>query len=580
MNFFQQQDRARNKSLLLIIGFILSIVIIIAIIDLAIIVSQNDPTIINNLDLINLGIFIVIITGSIAKYIQLRHGGKSIVDMLKAMPIYRDNKQTKIRQLINIVDEISIASGVTCPNLYIMSEEAGINAFVSGYTPNDTVLVVTQGALDNLSRDELQGVIAHEYSHIYNSDTKINLRLLIVLAGLVSLSQMGEVMLRSKNDRKGQVALIGLIFVAFGAIGLFFGCMLKAAISRQRESLADASSVQFTRNPEGLVTALLKIQQQGEQTFLKNEHAEQISHMCFSKAQKSAFAGLFATHPPIESRIAALDPDNIFQAKANKPKTTPNNIINNIGNPNSDSFITAAAMLQNMPDKLTSMLENIASAQAIIYAILAIQDEDIDINLLETPDAIKQLIIQNLAITQLKDPAYRLAILELAIPTLKLLNTNQRDILIKNIYTLITADNKLSLFEAAEYTILNQRLQADAYMDNQSKYFSWLRLKTEVCHIMAYLASESSTDPNIQQQAFMAGLQKIQPNMQINLTDIKLDMFQLIRDLKKLRLMSPNLKQLFLNACLSCINYDGEIRYNETELLRAICASLDCPMPI
>lgn len=606
MDFFQRQDRAKLKTRFLVIGFFLSIIIIIFVLDLIIYLLQPDPQILRYLPYLNAVIFIIIVFGSLIKYFKLRNGGKSIADMLNAMPVLRSNQDFKLQQLINIVDEISIAAGIATPLLYVLRDEMGINAFVAGYNPNDTVLVVTQGALDNLSRDELQGVIAHEYSHIYNSDATLNLRLLIVLGGLLSVSQIGYVLIRTKNDRKGQVTMIGAILLAFGSIGLFFGNLIKAAISRQRETLADASAVQFTRNPGGIATALLKIQQQGKSALLRNNHAEEVSHMCFSKAQITSFFDVFATHPKLEDRIAALDPDGTIRAgylsgdkpskplesktpEVTKPQTAQpfmNNVVPaamlmaSIGNPTASSFSQAEALLGKIPEDLKAMLNLPTTAEALTYALLIARDSSIDVAALETTEEIKKYINKALSFVELQDSSFSLMLLDLAIPTLKQLSYERKEVLLKNIYVLISADNKLNLFEAAEFTMLRQRLRPDAYADNKPKYFKWHALKTEICAILGCLATHSSASPVTQQQAFVAGLSQLHANIDIKLTDVACNLPDVMLYLNKLRLMSPSLKQQFLQACVRCVSADGKVLPAEVELLRAICACLDCPMPV
>lgn len=244
---------------------------------------------------ISLFTLLVMVCGCLFKTWKLRRGGKGLAAMLGARPIDPDTRHSDEKKLINVVEEMSIASGIPAPQLYVLDKEEAINAFVAGFRPSETVLVVTHGTLKKLDRDELQGVIAHEFSHIFNADMRLNLRLIAVLAGILALGKIGEFMLRgssrrSSSNRKGNsLVLVGLALVVVGYLGLFFGRLIKAAISRQRELLADASAVQFTRNPAGLAGALIKIRN-GNGSHLDSVHAEDMSHMCFGETWAFAFA--------------------------------------------------------------------------------------------------------------------------------------------------------------------------------------------------------------------------------------------------------------------------------------------------
>lgn len=341
MNFFEAQERAKKKTFVLVLYFILAIIAIIGIIDSIVVgallaehasspfIDYNGSYEITQGMVIFLFVatgivvspilLVIILLGTLFKIIALRGGGISVAKMVKATPIDENTKDFKEKQLVNIVQEMSIASGVSVPKLFVMEKEPGINAFVAGVSLEDMVMVVTQGALDQLDRDELQGVIGHEFSHILNSDMRINLRLMGILAGIIFLSQAGYFILRfssiggsrssSRNADKGRLAifLFGLGLFLVGYIGLFFGRVIKAAIARQRETLADASSCQFTRNPQGLINALKKIQASESGTYLKTKYVEDISHMCFCSSRWMFFQNLLATHPPLEERIKNLE---------------------------------------------------------------------------------------------------------------------------------------------------------------------------------------------------------------------------------------------------------------------------------
>lgn len=607
MNFFYNQDKARKKTVWLVLGFILSIVIIVLLIDWVILYFVTEPLLLQHIGYINLGIASIIFFGSIYKYTKLRAGGKSVVAMLDATPIDRTTNDPKYRQLINVVDEIAIASGIAAPMLYVLLKEQGINAFVAGYNPNDTVLVVTEGTLDNLSRDELQGVIAHEYSHIFNSDTTLNLRILIILSGLFMLSQIGYLIMRTRSDRNGSVVIIGLALYVLGYLGVLFGNILRAAISRQRESLADASAVQYTRNPQGITMALLKIKQQGDAALMQNKHAEDVSHMCFSKARSISITDLFATHPKLEKRIAELDPDGSITAQffaaetkvqptvITKPKNTSvsgkdfitgsaavvgSQIIASIGNPSEASITHAQQILSNVPDGLKKMLATIDDAQALMYAMIMAISTKLDYSVLDTTDNIKQKIAYCLLFAEITDHACRATLLELAIPTLKKMDNTSVDLFLKNIYALGAVDKQLNVFKAIIITILTQRLNADAFKNVKPQFTSFKDVQAEISCILWFLAMQSSSHADTQRSAYAAAIKSLDPNFKLGLDDQSFSVNDLVNSLTRLRLIMPALKEQFLHACITCIMQDEQVQIDEVALLRAICSCLDCPAPL
>jgi Zn-dependent protease with chaperone function len=251
---------------------------------------------------------LVVFIGSITKIIALANGGSSVAENLGGRLINASTTDRDERRLINVVEEISIASGVPVPQVYILDREKGINAFAAGYSPNDAVVAVTRNCLKLLNRDELQGVIAHEFSHILNGDMRLNIRLIGFLSGIMIIANIGYLILRSRTGSRksgAQIVLIGVGLLIIGFVGQLFGRMIQAAVSRQREYFADASSVQFTRNPKGLAGALKKIGGFMAGSRVQSPNASEICHMFFGKAIRT----LFATHPPLTDRIYRLQPD-------------------------------------------------------------------------------------------------------------------------------------------------------------------------------------------------------------------------------------------------------------------------------
>ncbi|TNF38915.1 MAG: protease, partial [Gammaproteobacteria bacterium] len=313
MDFFQHQDRARRKTTLLILYFVIAVVLIIAAVNLVFylfvayfanaqyssIEMSREWSAGNALLTISLITLLVIISGSLFRFVSLMGGGHAVAEMAGARFVNPDTDDINEKKFINVVEEMAIASGTPVPVLYVMDNEPGINAFVAGYQPTECVMVVTAGALEQLNRDQLQAVVAHEYSHILNGDMRINVRLMAILAGILLIGKLGELLMRSSGNRRGKGSgggvMLGLGLFVIGYIGLFFGRLIKAAISRQREFLADASSVQFTRNPRAMAGALFRIRESMAGTYLSNDHAEDMSHMCFAQTMKISFQRLLAT---------------------------------------------------------------------------------------------------------------------------------------------------------------------------------------------------------------------------------------------------------------------------------------------
>src|SRR6185437_1106021 len=250
---------------------------------------------------------------SIVRTLMLRHGGGvKVAESLGGVPVPDMPTDPKLRRYRNVVEEIAIASSTPVPVLYYLPQEQGINAFAAGYTPADAAVCVTQGSLDRLNREELQGVIAHEFSHVVNGDMRLGIRLIGVLAGITALSVIGRTLMyagsgRSRRDSNSiPFWVVGIVVLMAGWIGVFFGRLIRAAVSRQREYLADASAVQFTRQTSGLTGALKKIGGLEAGSRLNSPKTENVSHMLFGPGMN--FSALYATHPPLIKRIQVLEP--------------------------------------------------------------------------------------------------------------------------------------------------------------------------------------------------------------------------------------------------------------------------------
>ena len=342
-DFFAAQDAARSRSRRLVALFLASVAGLIGAIYLAVmgllLAGESVPGSLWNPDVFMwvAGLTALVVgVASLGKIASLRAGGGSVARSVGGRLVESATTDTAERRLVNVVEEMSIAAGVPVPEIYVLDAEDGINAFAAGFAPGDAAVAVTRGCMTKLNRDELQGVVAHEFSHILNGDMRLNIQLIGLVFGLLVLAIIGQGMMRvalqSGGRRRGgkdgaaiifAVAAMGLILFVAGWLGVLFGRLLQSAVSRQREFLADAAAVQFTRNPDGLSGALRKIGASGSR--VNNAHSQDVAHLFFANGLRLGWAGMFATHPPLEERIRAIDPgwDGSFAEPPPLPRAEP-----------------------------------------------------------------------------------------------------------------------------------------------------------------------------------------------------------------------------------------------------------------
>ncbi len=350
MDFFEHQAKANRSSKYLILGYLVALVIItlgfnlagmivwaVATEPLALGQATQELNLSHLLPLwldsryswqVTVAVILFVGTVSLANWFSLRQGGDQVAKMMGGRRIPANTMNKDEKRLLNVVEEMALAAGMPVPDVFIMDQEHAINAFAAGYAPNEAAICVTRGLIISLNRDELQGVIGHEFSHILNGDMRLNVRIISVLSGLVAMGQLGrwltELGFRSSHDTRGGVFFLilpGLLIWLIGSLGVLCSRVIKAALSRQREFLADASAVQFTRQTQGIASALHKIHHHRYQSLLKNRHAEDLSHMCIAKTLNMRFTSLLDTHPPIEERIRRLDAQFLTKTKIQAAQT-------------------------------------------------------------------------------------------------------------------------------------------------------------------------------------------------------------------------------------------------------------------
>lgn len=612
MDFFKHQDQARKKTGLLILLFVLAVMLIALAVNVVVflVFSTGDDLAsrINNWMMHaywehpTAAVVLLVFFGSLSRYFALSGGGKAVAEMISAKPVDLASTDKNEKKYINIVSEMSIASGVPMPVLYVMEREQGINAFVAGYGPTEAVMVVTRGALEELNRDELQGVVAHEFSHILNGDMRINIRLMAILAGILTIGQFGRVIMRSASHghskrNSGPLVIVGLMFFIIGYIGLFSGRLIKAAISRQREYLADASSVQFTRNPRGIAGALYKIRESVHRGYLGSNRAEEMSHMCFASSLPTFFESLLATHPPLDVRINAIDPlflktqraKTIIQERSTDKETNKrgqgysgNDIVNSIGNPGAEHLVYAALMYKSLSSFLIDLLHSKDGAQAIVYGLIISRmdyDQGIEYLSVHCDQAVVNLTVKVIEPLSHLDKRNHLPIIDLVLPVLKSLDGDKRKTFIENSDELIKMDKRISLFEFVLLIVISQHLDKKAETVTPVKYHSFKPVVDDI-HVLISMMAQTSRQSDEKNRAVFDRVMKTFVSVDMPIIPARDCHFKmLLQALNRLSNLTPMLKKSLITACVDCVIDDGIVMSDEAELLRAVAESLDCPVP-
>ena len=651
MDFFQHQDRARRNSVFLLVSFLLTVVCIVAAVYFAFagILSYLSQTTEqphgvlewNPLLLLSVtgGVLLLIATGSIYKIWMLGSGGEHVAVSLGGVKVPANTRALEERILLNVVEEMALASGTPVPPVYLLENEIGINAFAAGTTPQNAVIGITRGAINTLSRDELQGVIAHEFSHILNGDMKLNLRLIGLLHGILVIALLGYFLMRllselsyhgsrrNSDDNKGAIgilmglALVGAALAVIGYIGVFFANWIKAAVSRQREFLADASAVQFTRNPSGIADALKKIGGWPTHSSLKTARALEASHMFFGSSVMSL---MFATHPPLLTRVKRIDPR--FSGPFSETKTIvhsdselvdprslsmqrasfaashqsalsgadaleskPVAVVEQIGEPTTEHIEHVHGLVDQLERTLSEDVRDPLGAVAVIYALLLAPSTDATVrsaqmNQLESTcdrralAELKRVLpsVDRLVLEQ------RLPVVCLALPALHQMSPAQVNAFRLTVRKLIQADRKWSLFEFAVHRFIQKRLvdrlsspvvsASDAPGPRDiPKAFQI------VLSALAHAGGNNSDPRKAFQQACKRG-GKIAASIEL----LPLDMCslkELDKALNQLENVPPGWKRQMLESFAECIAADGHVTLGETDLFRIISDALGCPMP-
>lgn len=638
MDFFERQDKARRNTKWLIFYFGMAVVCIVAAVYLACLLiftgvsvrrGHGDGAVLWNPDVFSfavVGTLAVITCGSLYRLSSLSAGGSAVAESLGGRLVQPNTTDLDERKLRNVVEEMAIASGVPVPQIYVLDEEESINAFAAGHTPGDAAIGVTRGCMKLLTRDELQGVIGHEFSHILNGDMRLNLRLMGIIFGIVCLTVIGRILLRTRG-RRNPLPLLGLALIIIGWVGVFFGHLIQAAVSRQREFLADASAVQFTRNPLGLSGALQKIGGLVAGSRIESEHAAEASHMFFGNAVASSFFNAFATHPPLEDRIRAIDPawngsfiqagtalpSDVEELLAKRPRAArlppilpgpagqaaaaagfappvvrPQHVMPHLGQPTPLHLRYAGDLRNSFPESIQSAVREPAGAAALIYAMLLSGDPALRRSQLEQLGQQAGSVVREKVAALAPDVAAvvtraRLPLAELALPALRHLTPADFAQFSHALNWLIESDRQVDLLEYVLQKVIRRHLEPrfTRVRPPTVQYYSLRPLATDCGVLLSALAQIGGADAGEIERAFRQG----EPYLRSTANEIPLlpgeqcNLAQIDQALNRLALAVPQIKKNLLEACVHVVAADGVIQEREAELLRAIADTLDCPIP-
>jgi Zn-dependent protease with chaperone function len=583
LDFFEQQERSRSTSRWLVLWYLVAVALTVA--SYAAVGALLSWRLAAAIAALVAGCILWV---SAYRMWQFREGGHAVADLLGASYVDPGRASPAERKLLNVVEEMSIASGVTVPPVYVIRHEDAVNALVAGYSPNEAVIVVTAGALDKLSRDELQGVMGHEFSHILNGDMALNLRLAALLAGLTWLGDTAEALFfasaraQRAAGKEGSPAAFTAVFAAavafIGFPGTLASSAIRAAVSRQRELLADAASVQFTRNADAIAGALDSIVALHARTAVLAAHAPGLAHMFFAPAVGNWFG--FATHPPIDERIRRVHPRFLredYRARRHgrraevavldgagnvvkNVRTAPAEVVASVGRPTRDHVDFSRRLLDSLPPRLRQALRSAPEAERVLFALGGFSQSAGELGALVNTIA----------------RAHALTLAELALPAVKAQPQPQRDRFLTEFASLVERDARMTLHEFVLLTLLRQRLREGAGEPIATRYRRVEEIADDARALLTLVARISGDTSG---KAFAAGARVLELGWEAPSGGEKLTSVSLSASLERLRLLAPFAKPGLLRACVETVMADGTLRVAEAELLRAIAATLDCPVP-
>ena len=630
MDFFERQRQARGTTLKLIVLFTIAVIAIVAVLDAVVLyLVRNQPggTITGYLIAASIGTLVVIGAGMLTKTIALRSGGSAVALSVGAVAVDPTTTDPQLRRFVNVVEEMSIASGVPMPRLFVLEQEAGINAFAAGYTPADAAITVTGGALRSLNRDELQGVIGHEFSHVLNGDMRMNIRLIGLLNGILLLGLIGLRVLafggggrsNKKDNGAAPILLVALAMMVLGFVGQFFASLIKAAVSRQREWLADASSVQFTRQTAGLEGAFKKIGGLPTGSRLDNAHgASQVSHMLFGEGGRS-FSQLFATHPPLVARIKALDPSfdpaelqqladtwqaappnglaedsarGLVAAPTARPEAAaagrvePAAVSARVGTLTPADLARGAELSARIPTRFRQHASQPSTAVPLVLAMLLNPEADVrerQLGVIRARLGADDAVAASELAGELQQLAaeLRLPLLAIAVPLVTARPPARLAALLDALDELARADGRITLFEYCLTRLVSSYVQdaGDPAGRSRPGRAGVASVRDAALTLLAALAAAGNDDPDRAAHAFTAGLSALLPGEGVPYVPPADTWRALDAGWAALDAVAPPHKQRLVHAMVVAVRDDGVLTLHEAELLRTACALLHCPLP-
>jgi Zn-dependent protease with chaperone function len=649
MNFFAQQERSRAHTRRMLVLFVLAVVCIVVAVDVVVLIAfgvfgdrhHHDLAAVRHvppqaLILSTIAVLAVVAGATMYKISTLRSGGGAVARQFGATLVDADTTNFAYRRLRNVVEEIAIASGVPVPEIYVLEDEPAINAFAAGYTPADAAVTVTRGCLDKLTRDELQGVIAHEFSHVLNGDMRLNIRLMGVLFGILVIGIAGRKLIQNTGRSKdsGGIVAFGVAILVIGYIGVFFGRLIKAGISRQREYLADASAVQFTRQTLGIGGALKKIGGLAEGSKLASAETEEVAHMLFGDG--IGYSALFATHPPLIKRIRLLDPQfnpkefediarawsqpveagdaegaqisisglapavalasrgaaaavgaaTLLPEARSSIRMSAEQVTEQAGTLEKADLTNAGAIHASLSDELHAAAHSPEQSVQVIYALALSAEAGVrarQLGMVEkyTDSATRAGIERMYAALDRLHPQQRLPLAQLAFPALRRRPRPALQSFLVALNHLIQADGKMALEEYCLGKLIAVQV-VDALDPSKARPTGSARLPAcaaELADVFAIVAENGSSDAADAQRAYLLGMNEVLPDAIPVYSPPTTWSLAMDRALYKLDQLMPAGKELVVRGLARTIGADGVVTVTEAELLRTICAALHCPLP-
>jgi Zn-dependent protease with chaperone function len=640
-NFFQRQESARRATRRLVLLFAAAVLAVVAAVSCVVLLTLamlNRDSLRDSgggaawlaeqggvLMVVGVAVLASILIASWYRSRSLRRGGAEVARMMGGREVLADCADPHDRRLRNVVEELAIAACLPVPAIFVLDGERAINAFAAGYSPSDAAVAVTRGALEKLNRDELQGVVAHEFSHILNGDMRLNMRLLGLLFGIVVIGVLGRQLLQlgRGNSRSAAPFVIGgLGLLLVGTVGVFFARLIKAGIARSREVLADASAVQFTRQSAGLAGALKKIAGLAEGSGLQHAHAEEVSHMLFGEWR--SYSSWFATHPPLVERIRVLDPAfnaqrlaelslgwdrqppqglqedlalglvgdasigavNVLPDAEHQMRPVPGTTAARIAQPIGDDARRAAGLHRLMPESLTDAARDAQRSAALLLALLIDRDHAVRARQLAEVAAgldedAADRVSGYLGACDSLHPSLRLPMAALTFPALRRQSRDFLLDLVKCAHRLVHIDGKVSLFDYC----LSRMLQTQVVESlDPGRYRAAGKRKLTDCKaaladLFAVLVGYGYDQPEPMRRAYVAGLLAVLPGERFEFAPPRQWIAAMDSALAELDGLDPHGKELLIEGMVVAISHDGRISVAESELIRAVCACLHCPLP-